>query len=104
MPYEPIERERPNKSNFRRLGFSQGWYCGVPIYARDHGEEEGMEACGRNWFYDILLSLVTWVNLNIRGDEGFIFKILVHCDCDEDCPQNTKCVNQVCKLEKYDKG
>lgn len=97
MPYEPIEREEINSKTYRKLGFSKGWYCGIPIYAKDAGEE-GMEAMGRNWFYDLLLDLVSWINIYIRGDEGFIFKILVHCDNDSECPQNCVCVNEVCKL------
>lgn len=56
-------------------GFIEAYYSGVPIYLRDHGDNETAEVVGRNWLCDKLLLIVSWININIRGDEGFIFKI-----------------------------
>lgn len=95
--------ELPNKSNYRKLGFSKAWYSGVPLYVREiPGNYEGIEAIGRNWFYSVLLDIVTWVNVNIRRDEGFIFKVLLECDTDAECPGGAKCVGNVCKPENHD--
>lgn len=59
-------------------GFVKGYYCGVPIYIRNwEGEDDGPEVCGRNWFYDVVFEIVAWLCINVRGDEGFMFKIPV---------------------------
>jgi hypothetical protein len=84
------------KNNYKELGFVKAYYCDIPIFLKDLGEEDGVEAVGINWFWDVIFTALLWINFNIRGDEGMYFRVPLTCESNEDCPANTFCLNNNC--------
>jgi len=64
-------------SDLPKQGFVKAYCYGIPIWIKDWENEEGPYVVGRNWFWHIVFESVSWLCINIRGDEGFIFKIPV---------------------------
>ena len=52
-------------------GFLDAKYMGIPCYYR---ESDNM-IIGRNYFYDIILSIAVWIDINIIGVHSFMIKI-----------------------------
>lgn len=47
--------------------YKKARYRGIPIFFN----EENNEVKGRNWLYDLLLSINIWFDVEIVGVEGF---------------------------------
>lgn len=63
-------------------GFMKGFYCGmsekslwIPVYFKEDEDGEGITGIGRNWFYDILLNIMLWIDVNIIGVQEFGFVV-----------------------------
>lgn len=46
-------------------------YAKIPCYFN----EETRDIVGRNLFYDLLISIVLWIDINIARVEGFVIEI-----------------------------
>ncbi len=46
-------------------------YRGIPAYF----DINTMELIGRNWFYDLLIDVNVWIDVNIVGVEAFPIEI-----------------------------
>lgn len=65
-------------------GFVRGYCYGIPVYIRnwetEDEENDPIEVIGTNAFYALLFEAVSWICINVRGDEGWMFKIPVDPD------------------------
>jgi len=63
----------------RKEGYKNAHYRNIPAYF--NVEESSIE--GRNWFYDILIDINLWIDVNLFGVEDFPIWIDVEDDEDE---------------------
>lgn len=48
----------------------KGYYRGIPIWV-EFENSLGAEIEGRNWFYDILVNIALWIDVEILMVDGF---------------------------------
>jgi len=48
----------------------RGYYHGIPVYANVL-TGSGVEIEGRNWFYNILVDIMIWIDVEIIMVDGF---------------------------------
>lgn len=79
-----LDRLRFNYKDLPNQGFVRAYCYDIPVYIKDwenaNDENNPPLVCGQNAFYDILFEIVSWICINVRGDEGWKFYIPVDPD------------------------